>query len=185
LSNGGEDPQRDVNRTFELTGTAGGRRVFRYYADTADHVLYLEDKFKKILDRRNIAAGVGGDGNDYNNNRKEDADEENTAGSGRKDSAENKNGTPWISKAAWVHIGNEVDFIDKRAAYTRRNREFEQAKNQKEKRNRMVLHYQTTDGSTVVLTGQDEHKKEVYIVLNRIDKKYTLPQSILVAGKYD
>ncbi|MBS1564310.1 MAG: hypothetical protein JST39_07960, partial [Bacteroidetes bacterium] len=38
LSNGGGDPQRDVNRTFELTGTGGGRRVFHYYADTVDHV---------------------------------------------------------------------------------------------------------------------------------------------------
>ena len=58
LSNGGGDPQRDVNRTFEVTGVAGGRRVFHYYADTVDKVLYLEDKYKATPDRRNRAAGV-------------------------------------------------------------------------------------------------------------------------------
>jgi len=41
---------------------AGGRRVFHYYADTVDKVLYLEDKYKAIPDRRNRAAGIGGDG---------------------------------------------------------------------------------------------------------------------------
>jgi hypothetical protein len=46
LSNGGGAPQRDIDRTFEMTGVAGGRRVFHYYADTVDKVLYLEDKYK-------------------------------------------------------------------------------------------------------------------------------------------
>src|SRR6185312_7528342 len=43
LSNGGGDPQRDVNRTFEITGLAGGQRGFHYYADEVNKVLYLEE----------------------------------------------------------------------------------------------------------------------------------------------
>src|SRR6478735_4909084 len=37
-------PQRDLNRTFEIAGVAGGRKVFHYLADTIAHVLYLQDK---------------------------------------------------------------------------------------------------------------------------------------------
>jgi hypothetical protein len=44
LSNGGGSPMRDINRTFELAGVGGGRRVFYYEADTLNHVLYLQDK---------------------------------------------------------------------------------------------------------------------------------------------
>src|SRR6478609_1898180 len=44
LSNGGGAPQRDLNRTFEIAGVAGGRKVFHYLADTIDNVLYLQDK---------------------------------------------------------------------------------------------------------------------------------------------
>jgi len=44
LSNGGGSPMRDINRTFELTGTAGGQRVFYYEADTVNKILYLRDK---------------------------------------------------------------------------------------------------------------------------------------------
>jgi len=181
LSNGGGDPQRDVNRTFELTGVAGGRRVFHYYVDTVDKVLYLQDKFKKIPDRRNIAAGVGGDGNDYNNKRKS----EEQAGLAAKKQHDDKATVPWISQTAWAHIGNEVDFIDKRAASARRDREFEAAKKLKEKRNRMVLSYDTKDGSRVVLRGINENKDSLYIVLDRINKKYALSESNLVAGKYE
>jgi hypothetical protein len=34
---------RDIDRTFEVSGVAGGRRVFHYYPDTINHTLYLED----------------------------------------------------------------------------------------------------------------------------------------------
>lgn len=44
LSNGGGSPMRDINRTFELAGVGGGRRVFYYEADTANQILYLQDK---------------------------------------------------------------------------------------------------------------------------------------------
>ncbi len=43
LSNGGGAPMRDINRTFELTGVAGGQRVFYYEADTVRKILYLQD----------------------------------------------------------------------------------------------------------------------------------------------
>src|SRR6202012_3747037 len=46
LGNGGGAPQRDIERNFEISGLAGGRRAFNYYADTVEKVLYLEDKYK-------------------------------------------------------------------------------------------------------------------------------------------
>jgi hypothetical protein len=46
LSNGGGSPMRDINRTFEIAGVGGGRRVFYYEADTINHILYLQDKFR-------------------------------------------------------------------------------------------------------------------------------------------
>lgn len=189
LSNGGGDPQRDINRNFEITGVAGGRRVFHYYADTVDKVLYLEDKYKDMPDRRNRAAGVGGDGTPAANPQAE------TARGGRRsrrnaatlDNAAEK-GAPkkawdsWIPKEAQAHIGNEVDLIDKRAASTRRNREYASATF--EKRNRMVLRYDTIDGNHVVLSGINENKDSVYIVLDKIARNYTLTESALQAGKY-
>lgn len=46
LSNGGGSPMRDINRTFEIAGLGGGRRVFYYEADTVNKVLYLQDKYR-------------------------------------------------------------------------------------------------------------------------------------------
>jgi hypothetical protein len=43
-SNGGGSPMKDIKRTFEITGVAGGQRAYHYYADTVDKVLYLQDK---------------------------------------------------------------------------------------------------------------------------------------------
>lgn len=158
LSNGGGAPQRDIDRTFEVTGTAGGTRVFHYYADTINKVLYLQDKNIAGIARRNNAAKQG---------------------KRTKDAAVSDN---WISKAAWANIGDEKNMIDSRAASTRRDREFAQP--QTIKRNRMILHYDTQDGSRVVLNGINEKKDSVYIVLERIDKQYVLTGSSLQAGKY-
>ncbi|HEY0743786.1 MAG TPA: hypothetical protein VGD40_20115 [Chryseosolibacter sp.] len=176
LSNGGGDPQRDINRTFELTGTAGGRRVFHYLPDTVNNVLYLQDKYKAQPDRRNVTAGVGGDGG-----------RNNTEAEKRIEIPERKSGIyadNWISDEAWKNIGDEVKKIDPRAASTRRDREFAQAGKKFDKRNRMVLKFQTTDGKRVVLEGLDENQDSIYVVLNKIDRDYTLSQSTLVAGKY-
>ncbi len=180
LSNGGGDPQRDVNRTFEVSGVAGGQRVFHYYADPVNHVLYLQDKYKAIPDRRNRVAGVGGDGGtDRNLNggsaAEKPAPQPQEAGVAPED---------WISPEAWRNIGREVDMIDPRAASTRRNREFAQAP-KNEKRNRMVLHFETKDGSRVILRGIDERRDSIYVVLDRVDRKYALSKSKLEAGKYE
>jgi hypothetical protein len=211
LSNGGGDPQRDVNRNFEITGVAGGRRAYHYYADTVDKVLYLEDKFKELPDRRNRAAGVGGDGTPEANPKDKGAsagkladggsstaDAGASSGGGRRGrrsggGAAFENGTEkgaskkawdsWIPKEAQAHIGNEVTQIDPHAASTRRDREYAAAKF--EKRNRMVLRYDTIgDGSRVILSGINENKDSVYIVLDRVARNYPLTESPLQAGNY-
>ena len=195
LSNGGGDPQRDVNRNFEISGVAGGRHVFHYYADTVDKVLYLEDKFKAIPDRRNRAAGVGGDGgSDVNlsitNNRAPrrhaaDVGSEFDAGvekgPGRQNTDKHAGQTDnWIPKEALAHIGDEVNKIDPRAASSRRDREYAEAP-KREKRNRMILKYDTVDGSRVVLTGINENKDSIYVVLDKVNKDFTLSESSLAS----
>lgn len=177
LSNGGGDPQRDINRTFEVAGVGGGQRVFHYYADTVDKVLYLEDKYKDIPDKRNRAAGVGGDGGTDKNLDVQHAKP-------KKNSKKADADSNWIPKAAWVHIGSELTQIDKRAASTRRDREFAEAP-KSEKRNRMVLKYETQDGSHIILSGVNENKDSIYVVLDRVNRKYALSQSSLQAGKYN
>jgi hypothetical protein len=176
LSNGGGDPQRDINRTFELTGVAGGQRVFHYFADTVNNVLYLEDKYKDVPDRRNRAAGVGGDGGTDQNL--------NSAGNKKKEAKKQKDTVDkFIPKEAWKNIGNEVAMIDPRAASTRRDREFAEAP-KNEKRNHMLLHYETRDGLRVILTGVNENKDSIYVVLDRVNRPYALSESSLQAGKY-
>jgi len=160
-SNGGGSPMRDIQRTFEITGTAGGQRAFHYYADTIDHVLYLQDKNAAALRRTQQDQS---DGNQTREIRHEKPDN-------------------WISAAAWKHIGDEKKMIDKRAWSTRRDREFSRPE-RSVKRARMVLKYNTIDGSKVVLTGINENQDSVYIVLDRTDRKYVLPESTLSAGKY-
>ncbi|MFB6457798.1 hypothetical protein ACE38W_21185 [Chitinophaga sp. Hz27] len=175
LSNGGGDPQRDVNRTFEITGVAGGQRAFHYYADEVNHTLYLEDKYKDIPDRRNRTAGVGGDGGtDFN------------LGTGlpSKDTVtENAQQQSWIPDNARKNIGDESLKIDPRALSTRRARDYA-ATPKKEKRKRFVVSYQTTDGSKIILTGKDEEKNDIYVVLERVDRHYALTEPGLKAGKY-
>jgi hypothetical protein len=181
LSNGGGDPQRDINRTFEVSGTAGGQRIFHYHADSVNQVLYLQDKYKAIPDRRNRAAGVGGDGGteaNLNDGKKSFS----PLAPGEKE--QQASVAEWIPREAWAHIGNEVAKIDPRAASTRRNREFAQAP-VNEKRNRMVLKYTTQDGSRVWLSGINENQDSIHVVLDRVDRKYALTGSQLVAGQYD
>jgi hypothetical protein len=178
LSNGGGDPQRDINRTFELTGTAGGHRVFHYLADTVDHVLYLQDKYKAIPDRRNVVAGVGGDGG-TERNRAASGKSDNVTPTGKND----KYGEQWISKEAWAHIGDENKWIHPVAQSARRDREFAQQP-KKEDRKKMILRWDTEDGSRVILRGLNEDKDSIYVVLDRIDRKYALSPGLLQAGNY-
>jgi hypothetical protein len=174
LSNGGGDPQHDINRTFEVAGVGGGRRVFHYYGDTIDHVLYLQDKYKAIPDRRNITAGVGGDGGVHESELPKEKKQEPT-GIYRDD---------WISAAAWKNIGEEVKMINPKAASTRRDREFAKEKKY-DKRKRMILHYDVEqNGNRVTLAGLNENQDTVRIVLDRVDKQYALSKSTLQAGSY-
>jgi len=39
---------------------------------------------------------------------------------------------------------------------------------------RLILHYNRTDSNTIVLSGVDEAKDSVYVLLNKIDKKYPI-----------
>ncbi|MES2455925.1 MAG: hypothetical protein V4594_10305 [Bacteroidota bacterium] len=161
-SNGGGSPMRDIQRTFEIAGTAGGQRAFHYYADTIEHVLYLQDK-NAVASR-----GAGARGAAFGGGGAAEAD---------------KKQDDWISQAAWKNIGDENKMIDKRAWSTRRDREFARPE-RPSGRARMVLKYDTTDGKRVILTGINEDKDSVYIVLDKVNRQYVLPESTLSAGKY-
>ncbi|WP_214073003.1 hypothetical protein [Mucilaginibacter sp. dw_454] len=162
-SNGGGSPMHDIQRTFEITGVAGGERAFHYYADTVDKVLYLQDKNAVAALGSRRGGGRGGRGNrPKNQNNKPDN---------------------WISPEAWKHIGDESKMIDPAAWSTRRDREFA-AKQREPKRARMILKYDTTDGNRVILSGVNDKKDSIYVVLDRYDRHYILPKSTLSAGKY-
>jgi hypothetical protein len=157
LSNGGGSPMRDINRTFELTGVAGGKRVFYYDADTVNHVLYLQDK--------NVAARDRG-------------------AKGKKKEKTDKSTKDWIPAQALANIGDENLKIDRAALSTRRTRGIAEEQQDKRKRNRMILKYSTTDGSHVILSGVNDKKDSVYIVLDKYNRNYVLTDSKLQAGKY-
>jgi len=177
-SNGGGSPMRDVQRTFEISGTAGGQHAFHYYADTVEHVLYLQDKNAVTARRqRSSSAQKSGTRQERGERVERGAHQIHDAQSEGKNKTNN-----WISAAAWRNIGDENKMIDPRAWSTRRDREF--AKLDRVNRNKMILKYSTVDGSRVVLTGINEDKNNIYVVLDRIDRKYVLPQSTLQAGKY-
>jgi hypothetical protein len=179
LSNGGGDPQRDINRTFEISGVGGGQRVFHYYADEKNKVLYLQDKFKPVPDVRNRAAGAGGDG----------GTEKNLAGlkisedQNQEAEAKNRAAINWIPADALKNIGDEVYKIDERAMSTRRKREFAE-KQKNENRKKMILTYNTTDGNRIILDGVDENNNSLHVILDRIQRDYKLGESSLKAGKY-
>ena len=160
LSNGGGAPMRDINRTFELTGVAGGRRVFYYDADTVNKVLYLQDKNTSSVKRRRGQQEVN------------------------KEKQPIQTAASWIPASSLVIIGNEDERIEEIARSTRRTRGIKEESKERIKRNRMVLNYSTTDGSSVVLSGTDENGDSIYVVLERAQKKYTLSPGKLEAGKY-
>ncbi|WP_276346356.1 hypothetical protein [Daejeonella sp. JGW-45] len=163
-SNGGGSPMRDIQRTFEIAGTAGGQRAFHYYADTIENVLYLQDK-------NAVAAMRRGRGRE-------------TAGAATAKSDPRRYPESWISPAAWKNIGDENRMIDPRAYSTRRDREFARPARDIG-RSKMILNYSTKDGSRVILKGLDENRDSIYVVLDRINKRYNLSESTLSAGKYN
>jgi hypothetical protein len=162
LSNGGGSPMRDINRNFELTGVAGGKRVFYYDADTVNKVLYLQDKLPEFTKRKGKLGSRGGD-----------------------KAGDNKVAKSFIPAEAKANIRNEVTAIDPAAQSTRRERGVPQELKDKRKRAHMVLNYTAdANGSHIVLTGKDDKKNDVYIVLDRVNRQYALTDSKLVAGKY-
>jgi len=174
LSNGGGSPMRDINRTFELTGVAGGQRVFYYEADTVNNVLYLQDKNRGARNQENREY-LGGRNGAITNNRANDREK----GEGKKPKADN-----WIPKEALAIIGPEDPKIEPIARSTRRTKGIE-SENRPSKRNRQILKYDIQDGGNrVVLSGINEKKDSIYVVLDRYTKKYALSESTLKAGKY-
>lgn len=162
-SNGGGSPMKDIQRNFEISGVAGGERAFHYLADTVDHVLYLQDKNAMA-----IRIGKGG---------------RNGKNKGKANAPDKKPADNWISATALQHIGDEKKMIDPHAWSTRRDREFA-AKTKEPKRSRMILNYQTTNGDRVILSGINEKKDSIYVVLDRYKRNYAISPSTLVAGKY-
>ncbi|WP_206197639.1 hypothetical protein [Terrimonas sp.] len=180
LSNGGGDSQRDIDRTFEITAIAGGQRAFHYLADEINKTLYLQDKYTPLPIARNRAAGVGGAVGPTWNVKKQ-----NKIIYGGEDDTESEayDQYNWIPKEALANIGNEVYKINPKAVTTRRIKEYAEPAND-EVRKRMVLKYDTLDGQRIILSGTDENNDSLYILLDRIDRKYTLKESSLQPGEY-
>lgn len=171
LSNGGGNPIRDIDRTFEIAGVGGGRRVYHYYADTTTQTLYLEDKNTATA---HFPAGKRRRGADYPNRQE-----------AKQTAVEDVYPADWISSTAWQHIGNEDHMIDPRGATARRSRDFAKT-SLPIIRNKMILHYTTdNDGSSVILEGLDESRDSIKVVLKRQDRAYILTRSTLDAGSYD
>ena len=165
---------RDINRTFELTGVAGGQRVFYYEADTVHNVLYLQDKNR----------GNRQEGREFQGNRNESISSVNTNAKPKKKDEKPKVDN-WIPKEALAIIGPEDPKIDPIARSTRRTKGIE-AESRPTKRNRMILKYTVLNGGErVILSGINEKKDSIHVVLDRYNKKYALTRNTLEAGKYD
>jgi len=171
LSNGGGAPMRDLNRTFELTGVAGGQRVFYYEADTKNQVLYLQDKNRG-----------GGERSQRNREYRGNTEGRVKAPRAKKDQTPEEQ---WIPKEALAVIGPEDPKINPIARSTRRTKGIEEESKSGGKRNRMILKYEIQDGGKrVILSGINEKKDSIYVVLDRYKKQYLLPESTLQAGSY-
>lgn len=169
LSNGGGAPMRDINRTFELSGVAGGQRVFYYEADTVRKVLYLQDKNRGSANNR--------EGRDFLNRN-------NFNGGEKKADAGKAAADNWIPADALSVIGPEDPKINPLARSARRTKGIA-AESVPLKRNRMVLHYAMSDGGNrVILSGINERRDSIRVVLDRYDKQYLLSRSTLNAGVY-
>ncbi|HTF82624.1 MAG TPA: hypothetical protein VL947_12895 [Cytophagales bacterium] len=166
LSNGGGDPMKDINRTFEVSGVAGGKRVFFYNVDTVDKVLYLQDKNQPTKPRN---VGPGGSRNEA---KKKEED---------KDSIYPAN---WIPDYAKARFGDPVTKIHPKAVNTRRIKAYTEEPEIKSRR-KMILKYETSDGSRVVLSGTDENRDSIYVVLDKVQRSYNLSEGKLKPGQYD
>lgn len=166
LSNGGGDPMKDISRTFEVSGVGGGRRTFYYDADTKNNVLYLQDK-NIPTQPRNVGPGGLAD------RKKQEA---------AKDSIYPAN---WIPAAALANIGDNALKLHPKVLNTRRIEAYKTEKEIKT-RKKMVLHYTVlNDGARVILTGTDENRDSVYVILDKVKRDYVVSESALKAGVYE
>jgi hypothetical protein len=161
LSNGGGSPMRDINRTFEIAGVGGGRRVFYYEADTVNHILYLQDKYR---------AQTRSSSDQKKKGKKQRA-------GAQPDQHRNLQNN-------FLSDQQEYAQVDPSGLTGRRLKGITAERAQERERKRMVLHYSTIDGKEVVLKGINENRDSVYVVLHRVDRRYALKPSSLSAGKY-
>ncbi|POY38969.1 hypothetical protein C3K47_00250 [Solitalea longa] len=135
LSNGSSQ-KKDIDRNYELSGSAGGRRFFYYDADTVNHILYLQDKNTGTSEEGGAAAGGArnnarrGEGNSSNQNSARSGGRASGAGRGRRQS---------------------------------------DAKGEK-----LVLHYTRPSDSRIILSGVNDKKDSIYVVLDRVEKRYPI-----------
>ncbi|MFT3822583.1 MAG: hypothetical protein QM731_01635 [Chitinophagaceae bacterium] len=151
-------PVRDIDRTYEVF--AANRRSFYYRADTVNNVLYLQDKASYM--------------NEGNDKRRLSADPRNRIY--RDD---------WISNDAQHNMVGEIEAIPAIGRSTRRTRAYEKDVPLDRFRDRMVLKYEAVNGGErVILSGLNERSDSLYIVLDKVNRKYLLPESVLQGGKY-
>jgi hypothetical protein len=151
-------PVRDIDRTYEVF--AANRRSFYYRADTTNGILYLQDKTTYVNDN---------------------------------DSVRHRSTDPklWFYKKNWIgpdaekHMFSEIGAIPPIAQSTRRTRAYNKIAPLDKMRDRMVLHYKPFDGGNkVFLEGLNDNGDSIHVELDRVNKKYLLPESTLVGGKY-
>jgi hypothetical protein len=175
LSNGGGSPMRDINRTFEIAGVGGGRRVFYYEADTVNHILYLQDKFRDLA-----ALRKGGKKKSTQQSAAVQSDKQGRVADQRKKSKHDleKLQTNFLTDA------QEYAQVDPAGLTGRRLKGITAERALESGRKRMVLQYSTTDGQEVILKGINENKDSVSVILHRVNRQYALKPSTLSAGKY-
>jgi len=166
LSNGGGSPMQDVLRSFEITGTAGGRNAFHYFADTLHNVLYMENKNMAGARQGRFKKRSGKAVKDVNRT----ADRHAVA-------------ALWNADSIRELIMNEKYQINPLAYSTRRDREY--VRPVLPKTGQMVLHYRALQGGDrVILDGLDINRDSLHIELTRTHHTYYLTPSTLNAGTY-
>jgi hypothetical protein len=182
LSNGGGSPMRDINRTFEIAGVAGGRKAFYFEVDPENGILYLQNKNVSQL-----RAGSSG-----SEARQQDvANGANGAKVGEREVDDRLTnaklyGEDWIPEETKARLGDEIYRISAGAVTTRRIKEIPEEIKRDLPREKMILSYQIFDeGNKVFLSGTNERREPVEIQLRKKARNYLLTRSTLDAGKYD
>jgi hypothetical protein len=149
-------PMRDIDRNLEAF-TSGSRRVFHYYADTVNRVLYLEDKANGVR-HHHLPGSI--------------------------DKTTLLYSPDWIPKEVRPLLNDEYSHVLPGAHSTRRYRAYQQPYPADSTRNRMVLYYQFLDSNHLALRGVAETNDSIYVVLERTERKYILEEGKLKAGTY-